>query len=84
MEIEDKMDPLEQLLYVDLKSYLSDDILMKVDRASMACSLEVRPPFLDDAFVDFVAKIPFKLKLHNFTTKYILKKKACKNFFLMI
>ena len=36
MEIEDKMDPLEQLLYVDLKSYLSDDILMKVDRASMA------------------------------------------------
>jgi asparagine synthase (glutamine-hydrolysing) len=62
------------LQYLDLKLYLQDDILVKVDRASMACSLEVRAPFLDYKLVEFVMDLPSSLKLRRFTTKYILKK----------
>ncbi|MEW6608597.1 MAG: asparagine synthase (glutamine-hydrolyzing) [bacterium] len=64
---------LERLLYLDMKFYLQEDILAKVDRASMANSLEVRAPFLDYTFVEFVANLPPHLKLQNLTTKYILK-----------
>jgi asparagine synthase (glutamine-hydrolysing) len=60
--------------YLDLKLYLQEDILVKVDRASMACSLEVRAPFLDHQLVEFVMSLPSSLKLRRFTTKYILKK----------
>jgi asparagine synthase (glutamine-hydrolysing) len=62
------------LQYLDLKLYLQDDILVKVDRASMACSLEVRAPFLDHPLVEFIMNLPSSLKLRRFTTKYILKK----------
>jgi len=62
------------LQYLDLKLYLQDDILVKVDRASMACSLEVRAPFLDHEFVEFVMNLPSSLKLRRFTAKYLLKK----------
>ena len=67
------------LQYLDLKLYLQDDILVKVDRASMACSLEVRAPFLDHELVEFIMNLPSSLKLKPFTTKYMLKK-AIKKF----
>jgi len=65
---------LEKLLHLDLKTYLSDGILVKVDRASMACSLEVRTPFLDHRVVEMAARIPASLKLRGRTGKYLLKK----------
>jgi asparagine synthase (glutamine-hydrolysing) len=65
--------------YLDLKLYLQESILVKVDRASMACSLEVRAPFLDHELVEFVMGLPSGLKLKGLTSKYILKK-AMKNF----
>lgn len=68
--------PLAQQEYVDIKTYLTDDILVKVDRMSMAPSLEARVPFLDHKVMEFAATIPTHLKLKGFTTKYILKKAA--------
>jgi len=65
---------MERLIYLYCKFYLQDCILTKVDRASMACSLEARAPFLDYTFVEFVNSIPFRLKLKGLKTKYILKK----------
>lgn len=67
-------DDLNRQLYVDIKSYLVDDILVKVDRMSMATSLEARVPFLDHRFVEFTATIPSSLKLKGKGTKYLLKK----------
>ncbi|MEZ4590349.1 MAG: asparagine synthase (glutamine-hydrolyzing) [Chloroflexota bacterium] len=66
--------PLNQILYTDMKMYLEGDILFKVDRASMAASLEVRVPFLNRDLVSFVSDIPFDLKLRRFSGKYLLKK----------
>ena len=66
--------PLERLLHLDLRTYMGDDILVKVDRASMACSLEVRVPFLDHRVVELAARIPPRLKLRGRTGKYLLKK----------
>lgn len=66
--------PLEKILYLYTKLYLQDDILVKVDRATMANSLEARAPFLDTAVVEFIDQIPLKYKLNGFTTKYLLKK----------
>ena len=65
---------LEQLLYVYAKTYLQDDILTKVDRASMACSLEVRAPFLDVDLVEFLGRVPARLKLRRLDTKHLLKR----------
>jgi asparagine synthase (glutamine-hydrolysing) len=65
---------LNRILYNDLKLYLENDILFKVDRASMAASLEVRVPFLNRHVVDFAASLPIELKLHRFTGKYVLKR----------
>jgi asparagine synthase (glutamine-hydrolysing) len=56
------------------KLYMQDDILTKVDRASMMHSLEVRAPFLDIEFIDFVRRIPWRYKLRGGQTKYLLKK----------
>lgn len=67
-------EPLERLIYLYCKFYLQDDILTKVDRASMACSLEARAPFLDYTFVEFANSIPPNLKLRGLKTKYILKR----------
>ena len=64
----------DRIAYLYMKFYLADDILTKVDRASMAVSLEVRAPFLDPDFVDFVNALPPDMKLAGFTTKYILKR----------
>jgi asparagine synthase (glutamine-hydrolysing) len=70
----DTDDLLSKIQYVDIKTYLTDDILTKVDRASMAVSLEVRAPMLDYKFMECVASIPSGLKLKNGEGKYILKK----------
>lgn len=67
-------DPLEKLLFLDMATYLPEDLLVKMDIATMANSLEARIPFLDHELVEEVAKIPFRLKLRGSTTKYILKK----------
>jgi len=64
---------LDKTLYADIMMYLPDDLLTKVDVASMAHSLEARSPFLDHEFMEFAARIPSKLKLRNRTSKYILK-----------
>jgi asparagine synthase (glutamine-hydrolysing) len=67
-------DPLSRLQYVDMNTYLVDDILTKVDRASMANSLEVRSPLLDHKLMELVARIPSGLKLRNGRGKYIFRK----------
>lgn len=66
--------PLSQVQYADLKTYLPGDILTKVDRASMANSLEVRVPLLDHTLVEWAAAIPPQEKLRGREGKYILKK----------
>jgi len=66
-------DPLDKALYVDIKIYLADDILVKVDRMSMAHALEVRAPLLDHKLLEFTATIPSSFKLKGRTTKYLLK-----------
>jgi asparagine synthase (glutamine-hydrolysing) len=65
---------LSSLQYLDLKSYLPLDILTKVDRMSMAHSLEARVPLLDHKLIEFAATIPPELQLKDGTTKYIFKK----------
>jgi asparagine synthase (glutamine-hydrolysing) len=67
-------DHLARLIYLYAKTYLQDDILVKVDRASMACSLEVRAPFLDLDLVEFLGRVPSRLKLRRFDTKHLLKR----------
>ena len=69
-------DRMSLLQYLDLRLYLQEAILVKVDRASMANSLEVRAPFLDHELVEFVMGLPSDLKLRGFTSKYLLKKAA--------
>ncbi len=69
-------DPLSRLLYLDTKTYLVADILTKVDRMSMAASLEVRVPMLDHKFVEWVTSLPVDWKLRAGTRKHILKKLA--------
>jgi asparagine synthase (glutamine-hydrolysing) len=70
----DTTDTLSRIQYVDIKTYLPDDILAKVDRASMAVSLELRAPILDHRFMELVASIPSSLKLRGGTGKYIFKR----------
>jgi asparagine synthase (glutamine-hydrolysing) len=67
-------DQITKLQYLDMRLYLQESILVKVDRASMACSLEVRAPFLDCELVEFVMGLPSQYKLKGTTSKYILKK----------
>ncbi|MFZ5516435.1 MAG: asparagine synthase (glutamine-hydrolyzing) [Candidatus Zhuqueibacterota bacterium] len=66
-------DEINQQMYVDVKTYLVDDILVKVDRMSMATSLEARVPFLDYRFVEFAGSVPGHYKLQGRKTKLILK-----------
>jgi asparagine synthase (glutamine-hydrolysing) len=60
-------------MLLDQRYYLQDDLLYKVDRMSMAHSLEVRPPFLDHRIVEFAARLPENLKIHGSRQKIILK-----------
>lgn len=65
---------LQRFLNFDLRYYLADDILYKVDRMSMAHSLEARPPFLDPRIVDFAVGLPERFKLNGSNSKYVLRK----------
>jgi len=67
-------EPLDRLLYLDSKTYLPGDILTKVDRMSMAVSLEARAPLLDHKLIEFVTRIPSTLKLAGLETKHVLKR----------
>ena len=67
-------EPLAQQQYVDIKTYLADNILTKVDRMSMAASLEARVPLLDYRIVEFALNLPAHLKLHRGQTKVILRR----------
>lgn len=69
----DTEDHLSRILYTDLKTYLPGDILVKVDRMSMAHSLEVRAPILDHPVIEFAASLPARLKYNRGEKKYILK-----------
>jgi asparagine synthase (glutamine-hydrolysing) len=67
-------DPIAQLLYVNARTYLPGDLLVKTDRMSMAASLEARSPFLDTALIEFAAALPTDLKLKGSITKHVLKR----------
>ena len=67
-------DAIKSMQNLDTRLYLAEDILTKVDRASMAVSLEVRAPFLDPRVAEFAASLPSNYKLRGQKTKYILKK----------
>jgi asparagine synthase (glutamine-hydrolysing) len=75
----DTDDPLALIQYIDLNTYLVGDINTKVDRASMAHSLEVREPLMDHPLVEWLATLPSALKMHNGTGKYLLKKASEKH-----
>src|SRR5205814_2368490 len=68
------LDPLDRALYVDVKTYLVDDIMTKVDKMSMAVSLEAREPLLDHKLLEFAATVPSALKLKNGQGKYLLRR----------
>ncbi len=74
LEICDAANEIEQMQFLDINFYMAEDILTKVDRASMAVSLEVRAPFLDPRVAQFAASVPVDFKLKGKTGKYILKK----------
>jgi len=74
MHSQNGQDKLTRRMYLDLKTYLPGDIMTKVDRMSMAVSLETRAPILDHLLVEFAASIPPELKINSGTTKYIWKK----------
>jgi asparagine synthase (glutamine-hydrolysing) len=68
------LDITDQLMYVDFKTFLQDDPLQKTDRMSMANSLEIRVPLLDNDLISFSRRIPNHFKINGFKTKYILRK----------
>ena len=66
--------PIEQMMLIDYHHYMVDDILTKVDRATMSVSIEGREPLLDHRISEFMAQVPFEYKYKNGETKYLLKK----------
>jgi asparagine synthase (glutamine-hydrolysing) len=64
---------VNQMLYVDTKTSLPDDLLLKADKMTMANSIELRVPLLDHKFLEFAASLPEKFKVNGFATKYIAK-----------
>lgn len=72
------LDPVSQMMWTDFSTYLADDLLVKVDRMSMANSLEVRCPFLDHNLIEFMTTVPADLKIRGINKKILLKK-YCEN-----
>jgi len=72
------LDPLSQMLYIDTRANLPDDLLMVADKTSMANSLEVRVPFLDYRLIEFIESLPPQLKIKGLTAKYLHKKAMTK------
>ncbi len=72
------LDPINRASYLDVMTYLPDDILVKVDRASMANSVEARAPFLDHRVVELVARLPGDVKLRRLRTKWLLRSVAAR------
>jgi asparagine synthase (glutamine-hydrolysing) len=75
-EADPKKKPIDRALEFFTRMYLQDDILAKVDRAAMMCSLETRAVFLDNDFVEFCRRLPARFKLRHGERKYLLKKVA--------
>jgi asparagine synthase (glutamine-hydrolysing) len=73
-----RRDPVNQRLYVDLKSYLCDNLLVKIDRMSMANSLEARVPYLDRELVELAFQVPGTFKVSGGKTKVLLKRAAAR------
>lgn len=69
-----KLNLIDRLLMMDTETYLPNDLLVKVDIATMVNSLEARSPFLDHKLMEFAARLPAEYKINNFVTKYLLKK----------
>jgi len=69
-----RLGDIETAMFLDLRFYLGENLMTKVDRASMMHSLEVRTPFLDYRVVEFASRLPLRMKLNRWKTKYILKK----------
>jgi asparagine synthase (glutamine-hydrolysing) len=69
-------DSVSRMQYTDVKLYLTADVLTKVDRMSMACSLEIRSPLLDHVFAEQAVSLPLNLKIRNGTQKYLLRRLA--------
>lgn len=72
----DVQDPIHRMMYIDIKAWLPDDLLMKVDKMSMAASLEARTPFLDHHLLEYTAGLPSGYKLKGSVSKFILKEIA--------
>jgi asparagine synthase (glutamine-hydrolysing) len=70
----DGLDPLASMMLLDLKTYLPDDILVKVDRATMSVALEGREPFLDHKIVEWTSQLPVEFKYKNGVSKYLLRR----------
>jgi asparagine synthase (glutamine-hydrolysing) len=68
------LNTLDAMLYIDTKTWLPDDLLIKADKMTMANSIELRVPLLDHQVLEFAASLPSSFKLNGFTAKYILKK----------
>ncbi len=81
-QICNSVNPTDKDIFVDIKLTMADSVLMKIDKMSMATSLEVRVPFLDHQVVELCASIPADLKLNKLTTKYIFRKTLKKYGFL--
>ena len=71
---DEKNGKVNQMLYVDTKTSLPDDLLLKADKMTMANSIELRVPFLDHELLEFASSLPEKLKINGFTTKFIAKR----------
>lgn len=72
--------PIDRMLWLDNHTYLPDDLLVKMDIASMHCGLEARSPLLDHELIEFCAGLPVEMKVRNRTGKYLLKRLAEKYF----
>ena len=72
--------PIDRMLWLDNRTYLPDDLLVKMDIAAMHCGLEARSPLLDHELIEFCATLPVNMKVRGRTTKYLLKRLAEKYF----